>query len=231
MVAIILAAGMGKRLYPLTNDVPKCLLEIGGKTIIEQQIKVLKDCKINKIFIAIGYRGNQIKEKVKNVQFVSNPFYRFTNSVASLWFVLNKIDKPDDLIILNGDVLFEHSIIDDVVHSKIKQITMLMDDGVAYEKADFKLFVEKGHVKKMGKTLEKDEYSGEYAGVVRVPKAKYDAFKSAVQETVHEGGFDKWYELVIKLFGFTTKVIKTKGRYWIEIDSEKDLRSLKIDKL
>jgi len=83
----------------------------------------------------------------------------------------------------------------------------------------------------MGKTLEKDEYSGEYAGVVRVPKAKYDAFKSAVQETVHEGGFDKWYELVIKLFGFTTKVIKTKGRYWIEIDSEKDLRSLKIDKL
>jgi len=231
MVAIILAAGMGKRLYPLTKDIPKCLLKIGGKTIIEHQIKVLKDCKINKIFIAIGYRGNQIKKKVKNVQFVSNPFYRFTNSVASLWFVLNKINKPDDLIILNGDILLEHSIMDDIVHSKIEQITMLMDEGVAYEKADFKLFVEKGYVKNMGKTLEKDEYSGEYAGVVRVPKAKYDAFKSAVEEIVYEEEFDKWYELVIKLSGFTTKVIKTKGRYWIEIDSEKDLRSSKNDKL
>lgn len=231
MVAIILAAGMGKRLYPFTKDIPKCLLEIGGKTIIEHQIKVLKDCKINKIFVAIGYQGNQIKEKVRNVQFVSNPFYRFTNSVASLWFVLNKINKPDDLIILNGDILLEHSIIDDVVHSKIEQITMLMDEGVAYEKADFKLFVENGYVKNMGKTLEKDEYSGEYAGVVRVPKAKYHAFKSAVEKIVYEEGFDKWYELVIKLFGFTAEVIRTKGRYWIEIDSEKDLRSSKIDKL
>jgi len=231
MVAIILAAGMGKRLYPITKDIPKCLLEIDGKTIIEHQIEALKNCKIDRIFIAVGYRGNQVKEKVKNVQFVSNPFYRFTNSVASLWFVLNRINKPDDLIILNGDILCEHSIIDEVIHSKIKQITMLMDDRVAYEEADFKLFIEKGYVKKMGKTLEIDEYSGEYAGVVRVPKAKYHAFKSAVEEIVFEEGFDKWYELVIKLFGFATKVIKTKGRYWIEIDSEKDLRSVKIDKL
>jgi len=231
MVAIILAAGMGKRLYPLTKDVPKCLLEIGGRTIIESQIEVLKDCKINKIFVAVGYRGNQIKEKVKDAQFVFNPFFRFTNSIASLWFVLNKINEPDDLIILNGDILLERPIIDEVIHSKIKQITMLMDDRVAYEKADFKLFVEESYVKKMGKTLERDEYSGEYAGVVRVPKSKYHAFKSAVQEMVYREEFDKWYELAIKLFGFTTKVIRTKGRYWIEIDSKKDLKGLKIDKL
>jgi choline kinase len=231
MIAIILAAGMGKRLYPLTKDVPKCLLIIGGKTIIERQIEVLKDCKINKIFVAVGYLGNQIREKVKNVRFVSNPFFRFTNSIASLWFVLNNLDETDDLVILNGDVFVERSIIDKVVHSKIKQITMLIDDGVAYEKADFKLYVQKGYVKKMGKTLERDEYSGEYAGVVRVPKSKYNAFKSAVQEMVHREEFDKWYELTIELFGFNTKVIKTEGRYWIEIDSEKDLRSPKIDKI
>jgi len=231
MKAIILAAGMGKRLYPFTRNIPKCLIEIGGKTIVEHQIEVLKDCKINEIFIAIGYQRDQIRKKVHNVQFVSNPFYRFTNSVASLWFVLNNINSPDDLIILNGDILFERSIIDEVIHSKVEQIEMLMDDGVAYEKADFKLFVEKDYVKKMGKTLEKDEYTGEYAGIVRVPKSKYRAFKSAVERMVYEEKFDKWYELAIELFGFITKVIKTKGKYWIEIDSEKDLRSVKVDKL
>jgi len=221
---------MGKRLYPLTKDIPKCLVKIGGKSIIDHQIKVLRDCKINKIFVAVGYRGNQIKEKVKNAQFVFNPFYRFTNSVASLWFVLNEVE-PDDLIILNGDVLHEQSIINEIVHSKTKQVTMLMDDGVVHEKADFKLFVEKNYVKKMGKTLERDEYSGEYAGVVKVPKSKYHAFKSAIEEMVYEEEFDKWYELVIKLFEFPTEVIKTKGRYWIEIDSKRDLESSKNDKL
>jgi len=186
---------------------------------------LLKEC--NDIFVAIGYRSKQIKKKVKTVHFVFNPFYKYTNSIVSLWFVLDKIDKADDLIILNGDAIFEQGLITRFIKSEINQITMLIDSSIPYEKSDFKLYVSKGHVKKMGKNLERDNYSGEYAQIVRVPKSKFNSFKSTIEKMIYDENFDVWYELAIR----NARVIDVEGKYWIEIDNKMDLENVEIDRL
>jgi L-glutamine-phosphate cytidylyltransferase len=107
MKAIILAAGMSKRLYPITLGKPKCLLEIGGTSIIEYQISALKEVGITEIIVVVGYHGNQIVDKIQDncVKFVSNNKYETTNSGYSLWLAKKHL-IDSDFIYLNSDLYF-----------------------------------------------------------------------------------------------------------------------------
>ena len=104
MQAIILAAGIGKRLGDLTEGLPKCFLKIGGKTILERQLEALNGFDV---VMVVGYKAELIKQKYPNLKYVLNPDYSSTNTIHSLGLALN----GKDTFVLNGDVVFDKKII------------------------------------------------------------------------------------------------------------------------
>jgi len=116
MTAIILAAGMGTRIGNLTESVPKCLLPFENSTILETSIKKLKNANIENILIVAGYKSNLIQAIYNNV--VINSDYETTQPPHSLRLGLEKIETPDDILILDGDLIFEKNLISDVLKNK-----------------------------------------------------------------------------------------------------------------
>ena len=104
MQAIILAAGMGKRLEGMNNGLPKCLLEINGKTILARQLEALKGMEV---IMVVGYQADMIKKSYPKLKYVTNPDYAATNTIHSLGLALN----GKDTFVLNGDVVFDSRII------------------------------------------------------------------------------------------------------------------------
>ncbi len=119
MRAIILAAGLGTRLKPLTDTMPKCLTEVNGKPILVNMIENLEKAGIKDVDIVIGYLGDTIKNKIGsnfnniNINYVENPIYYKTNSSYSLWLAVKNLNE--DILILEGDVFFEEPILEDLM--------------------------------------------------------------------------------------------------------------------
>ena len=110
MKAIILASGRGERLRPLTDQVPKPLIQLGGETILDHQLKSLIGHGINRMVVTTGPLREQIEQHVLtkysiNVEFIHNPRFEATNYIYTLWLARKSID--DDIILLHGDLLFE----------------------------------------------------------------------------------------------------------------------------
>jgi L-glutamine-phosphate cytidylyltransferase len=104
MQAIILAAGIGKRLKDLTEGLPKCFLKIGGKTILDRQLEALSGYDV---VMVVGYKADIIKKLYPDLKYVLNPDYETTNTIHSLGLALN----GKDTLVLNGDVVFDKKII------------------------------------------------------------------------------------------------------------------------
>ncbi len=112
--AIILAAGKGERLRPLTNEIPKCMVKLFGKTLLEYQIDVFKSCGINDITIVTGYKADKIK--LKGVNFLHNENYDITNMVETLFCAKEKFSE--NIIISYGDIIFEKKILQKLIDSE-----------------------------------------------------------------------------------------------------------------
>ena len=107
MKVIILAAGMGSRLRPLTNDKPKCMIKLFNETLIERQIKIFHSCNINDITIVTGYRNEMID--IPDVNYVKNENYETTNMNESLFCALEPSNSP--VLVTYSDIVFEQKII------------------------------------------------------------------------------------------------------------------------
>ena len=111
MKVIILAAGMGSRLKPLTNDKPKCMVKLFNETLVERQIKIFHNCNINDITIVTGYRGELIN--IPDVNYVKNKNYEKTNMNESLFCALEPSDSP--ILVTYSDIVFEQKIIEQML--------------------------------------------------------------------------------------------------------------------
>ncbi len=132
MKAIILVAGIGTRLKPLTDNIPKCLTEVNGISILENMLEQLNNCSISEIILVVGYLKDKIKEKIGNkfkdikIKYVENNIYDKTNTSYSLWIALKDLEINDKLLVLEGDIFFEKELLnnflkDDFLTSTIVQ--------------------------------------------------------------------------------------------------------------
>ena len=103
MNAIILAAGKGERLRPLTNKIPKCMVKLFDKTLLEYQIDVFKSCNINDVTVVTGYESDKIK--IDGINFLHNQNYDTTNMVETLFCAEEKLSE--NVIISYGDIIYE----------------------------------------------------------------------------------------------------------------------------
>jgi histidinol-phosphate/aromatic aminotransferase/cobyric acid decarboxylase-like protein/choline kinase len=131
MKAIILAAGFGNRMSPLTDNKHKTLIEVNGQTILDRIILSLLENQVKEIVIVTGYRSEDLVSYVANryedatFEFVDNPRYRETNNVYSLALAFEQIEINEDIILIESDLIYTADVIDQVVHSKYANVALV----------------------------------------------------------------------------------------------------------
>ena len=132
MIFIILAAGKGTRLYPLTKKKPKCLIKYQGKSILDHQLENCKKMKIQKVFLVCGYKSGQIKKK--NIIKIKNEKYKTTNMLYSLFKLKKFFDGNNDLIISYGDIIYKNRVLKKLINSREQLSTVIDTDWYSYWK-------------------------------------------------------------------------------------------------
>ena len=118
--ALLLAAGSGNRLQPLTDSIPKCLIEINGRPILERLIDNLCDNGFKRLVIVVGYMHHCIRRFVNEyagdltIEFITNPLYQTTNNIYSLWLARNKIQEL--FLLVESDLVFESSQLEGLLY-------------------------------------------------------------------------------------------------------------------
>jgi len=239
MKVIILAAGQGTRLKPLTNNRPKCMVELLGKPILEHQLDVLTENNIKDIYVVTGY----LKEKIKYHQITKKFFnenFKTTNMVESL-FIAESIMCGDDLLITYGDIVFNKSVLQKVLNDK-SDIGVVID--VKWRKywearmnnplldAETLKFNDKGEIKEIGKKASSyNEIEGQYIGMIKIKKEFINSFilfyKSLNQKILYDGKDFKNMYMTSFLQKITKELIPLKPIFidngWMEIDEPSDL--------
>ena len=132
MKIIILAAGQGTRLRPLTDEQPKCMVQINQVSIIERILNVIASCGIKEsdVYIVTGYKASVLEEFLhdRNVNFIYNPHYESTNMVCSLMCAKGVLESDDEIIVSYGDIIYEESILKKVMEASC-EISVAADDG------------------------------------------------------------------------------------------------------
>ena len=191
MKAIIVAAGPGSRLNPLTNERPKCLLQVGGKTILERALEALRENEINRIAVVRGYYSQLID--YPNITYYENPNYRDNNILRSLFYAEREMD--DDFIFSYSDIIFSSEIVAKLIECEA-EIAVTVDTNWLqhYEGRDLHPISEAELVKfendrivKIGKqVVHPDETHGEFIGLAKFTKSGAEAMRTAYHRIAEE---------------------------------------------
>ena len=236
MKAVILAAGQGTRLKPLTNRVPKPLVRLHGKPIMQRQLESLDKAGFEQCVIVIGYRGDQVEyqfgPRFQNLEisYVNNERYEETNNIYSLWMARDLLD--DDILLLEGDLVFEDDLLDDLAQKTYPDIAVVdwfrstMDGTV--------VFAENGLAESMAlKSQQSEEFDYTYAlKTVNIYSLSRGTMKRrflpALDGYVGAGHTNSFYEAVLAELvaqgRLEMAVHLTGDRKWTEIDTVEDLR-------
>ncbi len=230
--AIILAAGQGKRLLPLTEARPKCLIELSGRTLLAWQLLRLQAAGVQEAVIVTGFRADAVQAEVAAldlampVRLVFNPFYTVSDNTASCWIVRQEFDR--EVLILNGDTLFGAGVAETLLGAPPAEITVTIDRKPAYDADDMKVLTENGRLKAIGKTIE--AYDAESIGFLRFSKAGAAKFIAGVERVLEAPeGLRRWYLSVIDELaraGVDVKVVSVEGLEWGEMDFPQDVDNL-----
>ena len=234
--AVILSAGQGRRLLPLTKSSPKCLLSISDKTIIEWQIDALLTVGIEEIIVVTGFKTNLVEELLqqrypnhKQIRTLFNPFFEVADNLASCWIARSVMDC--DFLLLNGDTIFDVPLLAQVLESEPAPITLSIDYKKTYDADDMKVQLDnKGLVKHVNKTLPKNQINAESIGLIYFRSNGSALFRDAVEEALrYPAELKSWYLTIIDTLASKNlvNVCSISGHRWCEIDYSSDLAKAK----
>ncbi len=227
MTYIILSAGKGAKLQPLTLNHPKSLYRLDAKTTILQRLvrMIRKYDEDAEIIVVVGYMYSHIKRELEsdNVKFVHNPFYSVTGSMGSLWFA-QRFLQCENLCILNGDIVASDELLRDIICQHTDYPYVLLDSS--QKDADkYNVQVQGKLVCVMSKNL--TEYLGNYASVTKLDAVSSRFLLEQLNQMVNEGVYNLFYEdaLVQMVFekNFELYFKDIKDYKWTEVDCVDDL--------
>lgn len=236
MQAVILAAGMGKRLKELTQNNTKCMVKVNGQTLIERMLSQLDSKDFSRIVIVVGYEGQKLMDYIstlnvkKPILYVENPIYNKTNNIYSLSLAKNYLCEEDTML-FESDLIFEDSVIDALLEDP-RETLALVDkyeswmDGTCVKIADddsIEAFIP-------GKKFKFDEITSYYKTVniykfsKHFSQTHYVPFLDAYTKAL---GNNEYYEQVLRVITMLDdpeiKAKKLNGQIWYEIDDIQDL--------
>jgi len=236
MHAIILAAGMGKRLGDLTSDRTKCMIEVNGKTLIERLLDQIVVFDMSKIIIVIGYEGDKVVELIGNeykginIEYVTNSIYDTTNNIYSLYLAKDYLLKEDTLL-FESDLIIETGIIEKLLNDPYPSLALIdkyqswMDGTVVTIDSNNNIenFIPKKNfnykdIHRYYKTVNIYKFSKEFSNTHYVPFL--EAYSKAL-------GNNEYYEQVLRVITLLDKpeikALPLNGESWYEIDDIQDL--------
>ena len=225
MRAIILAAGKGARLEPANREPVKCLVKLGGATLIERQLEYLRASGITEIVLVVGFKAEHIRRVCgKEIEFVENPIFYETNSMYSLWLARHFFDQG--FVVLNSDVFFHPQLLEDLLTAKHEDAILISyRNGTKYGDEEMKVKVRGGHLLDISKSMDSDEADGENVGIVKFGRKGAAVLAGELDSLVASGALRSWAPRAF--LEFTKKrplhIIGTRGYPWIEIDFPEDL--------
>ena len=236
MKAIILAAGVGKRLWEVTQHRPKCLIEIGGRSLLHRYLESLAAVGIRRADIVVGYKQEMIRAAVAGdscgigVTFWANEeFHR--GSISSLWVARSAFD--DDTIVMDADVLFHREILRRLVSSPFEN-ALLMDETVTQTGEECMVVVAGERVIALTKTLPaRYDYAGEGVGFLRVRYADTPRVVSSLRGYIEKNMWHMEYEDALLEYFHDVRVGHEKigGLPWTEIDFINDIKKAEVEVL
>jgi len=192
--AMILASGAGRRLAPLTDQVPKPLTKLLDRTILDHQLESLVRNGINEIVITTGPFKEKLEAHVRGnwavkAQFVHNPKYETTNYIYTLWLTKNVVDS--DVLLLHGDLLFDDAVIGKLTEAKDNRV--LVNRKIEPPEKDFKAAVENDRVTRIGVGLPSPNVYF-CAPMYRLSKPDFLRWLAEMDEFIKQGKVDRYAE-------------------------------------
>lgn len=234
MKAVVLAAGMAKRLRPLTNDRPKCLLMVGERCLLERTMDALIAHDITEWVVVTGYRGEMIRSFLDNhypqctIHYIDNVLYETTNNIYSLWLARDYA-RGEDVVLLDSDILFDPQMITRVLEVPGSALSMNRHE---LGEEEMKVVVDgEGRITEISKTCRVEDAIGESVGIEKM-KAEYTAalYAELDQMIEQEGLVDIFYERAFERLipqGHTFRVVDTTDIFSMELDTVEDFERAK----
>jgi choline kinase len=233
MKAVVLSAGQGKRLLPLTAESPKCLLPIrGDEPILGWQLTALARAGIDRAYVVVGFGAERVEAWLAAnpvpglvCETLINPFYRSSDNLISCWLARGVMSE--DFLLLNGDTIFEDEVLARVLQMHSAPIALAIDEKAFYDDDDMKVSLDsRGRLIAIDKWLARPTVSGESIGLLSFRGSGPKVFTTALDEAVRRPeAMRQWFLSVVHGIAQTVAVetASVRGLWWREIDSPDDL--------
>ncbi len=231
MIGVILAAGMAKRLRPLTDTKPKCLLEVGGKTLLERTVRAMQQAGISEFVVVTGYRADQIREALtsivspQNITFLHNADYEHNNNIYSLWMA-GEVVRGKDFLLMDSDILCDPAAVVRIAEQTEPALALNRHECGEEE---IKVIVDAdNHIVEINKTCNPADAIGESVGIEKMT-ADYSTalYRELDQMILKEGLVDVFYERCFERLipqGYTFRVVDTTSYFSYELDTPEDFQ-------
>ncbi|MEO0421309.1 MAG: phosphocholine cytidylyltransferase family protein [Pseudomonadota bacterium] len=230
MKAIILSAGQGRRLLPLTENTPKCALDVAGRTALEWQLSQIAQTAIDEVVVMTGFRAPVVQAITDAftgvpVRTTHNPFYAACDNLGTCW--LARPEMTGDFVIMNGDTLFEAAVLQRLLDSPADHaVTLCIDRKAEYDDDDMKVVEQGGRLERVGKQLGDAPVNAESIGLMTFRGEGPAIFSAQLDRMMRdESGLKRWYLSAIDALAPTghVGVCSIEGLSWCEIDDAADL--------
>lgn len=229
---IILSAGQGSRLLPMTENLPKCLLDLNGRSLLEWQLRALSRADVAEAVVVTGFGADRVEAALPRIvpggmraRTLYNPFYKVADNLASCWMARSEIAGP--CLLLNGDTVFEPEIASRLLAAPAAPITVAIDRKARYDDDDMKVGTEGDRLRAIGKKLPAAEVDGESIGFLRFDADGARLFVDEIERTMRtRDGTGLWYLSAIHRLagtGVAARVASIEGLAWQELDYPADL--------
>ncbi len=231
MIGVLLAAGMAKRLRPLTDTKPKCLLEVGGKTLLERTVRAMQQAGISEFVVVTGYRADQIREALtsivspQNITFLHNADYEHNNNIYSLWMA-GEVVRGKDFLLMDSDILCDPAAVVRIAEQTEPALALNRHECGEEE---IKVIVDAdNHIVEINKTCNPADAIGESVGIEKMT-ADYSTalYRELDQMILKEGLVDVFYERCFERLipqGYTFRVVDTTSYFSYELDTQEDFQ-------
>ena len=232
---IILAAGVGSRLQPLTNDNPKSCLEItNNESLIERVVRqLITFTDISEIIICVGFQSQRILDKLRdvdfNISYCHNADFETTNNMYSAWLALQNSALDHDVIVVNADCVYDDSIVQKL---DMVERSSIFYDPAKWDDESMKIMIDdNARVSAISKAIEKDAHSYVSIDLYKIIGKDVHSYFSAIEKFINNGELNSWNELAIEQMiqhhGCDIYGVEIGSAPWFEIDTLVDYENAK----